>query len=143
MKSTFSRKMLIWSCGLIEPKTASLAKEASIDLKEAFSEIGLTVRDYSDVESEPNELPDRGKPIHSNFGFAGMKRKEKAVALWNMAARIAFTLIAKGQHESVSEIIEEAKNLWDFYYRGSAARRRFVAGWLIRGNSRRFVSCGC
>ena len=44
MKSTFSRNnvdLVMWA---VEPKTASLAKEASIDLKEAFSEIGLTVR---------------------------------------------------------------------------------------------------
>ena len=67
MKSTFSRKdvdLVMWA---IEPKTASLAKEASIDLKEAFSEIGLTVRTIQILNSERTNFPDRGKPMHSNL----------------------------------------------------------------------------
>ena len=67
MKSTFSRKdvdLVMWA---VEPKTASLAKEASIDLKEAFSEIGLTVRTIQILNSERTDFPDRGKPMHSNL----------------------------------------------------------------------------
>ena len=67
MKSTFSRKdvdLVMWA---VEPKTASLAKEASIDLKEAFSEIGLTVRTIQILNSERTNFPDRGKPMHSNL----------------------------------------------------------------------------
>ena len=51
----------------VEPKTASLAKEASIDLKEAFSEIGLTVRTIQILNSERTNFPDRGKPMYSNL----------------------------------------------------------------------------
>lgn len=67
MKSTFLRRdvdLVMWA---VEPKTASLAKEASIDLKEAFSEIGLTVRTIQILNSERTNFPDRGKPIHSNL----------------------------------------------------------------------------
>lgn len=67
MKSTFSRKdvdLVMWA---VEPKTASLAKEASIDLKEAFSEIGLTVRTIQILNSERTNFPDRGKPMQSNL----------------------------------------------------------------------------
>ena len=67
MKSTFSRKdvdLVMWA---VDPKTASLAKEAVIDLKEAFSEIGLTVRTIQILNSERMNFPDRGKPMHSNL----------------------------------------------------------------------------
>ena len=67
MKSTFSRKdvdLVMWA---VDPKTATLAKEASIDLKEAFSEIGLTVRTIQILNSERTNFPDRGKPTHSNL----------------------------------------------------------------------------
>ncbi|MEE2820378.1 MAG: flagellar hook-length control protein FliK [Pseudomonadota bacterium] len=67
MKSTFSRQdvdLVMWA---VEPKTASLAKEAAIDLKEAFSEIGLTVQTIQILNSERTNFPDRGKPKHSNL----------------------------------------------------------------------------
>ena len=67
MKSTFSRKdvdLVMWA---VERKTAGLAKESSIDLKEAFSEIGLTVRTIQILNSERTNFPDRGKPMHSNL----------------------------------------------------------------------------
>jgi len=51
----------------VDPKTAALAKEATIDLKEAFSEIGLTVRTIQILNSERTNFPDRGKPMHSNL----------------------------------------------------------------------------
>jgi hypothetical protein len=67
MKSTFSKRdvdLVMWA---IDPKTANLAKEATIDLKEAFSEIGLTVRSIQILNSERKNFPDRGKPMHSNL----------------------------------------------------------------------------
>ncbi len=67
MKSTFSRKdvdLVMWA---VDRKTATLAKEASIDLKEAFSEIDLNVRSFQVLNSERTNFPDRGKPMHSNL----------------------------------------------------------------------------
>ncbi len=67
MKSTFSRKDVDFVMWAVEPKTANLAKEASIDLKEAFSEIDLTVRTIQILNSERTNFPERGKPMHSNL----------------------------------------------------------------------------
>jgi hypothetical protein len=51
----------------VDRETATLAKEASIDLKEAFSEIDLNVRSFQILNSERTNFPDRGKPMHSNL----------------------------------------------------------------------------
>jgi hypothetical protein len=67
MKSTFSRQNIDLVMWAVDPKTAALAKEATIDLKEAFSEIGLTVRTIQILNSERTNFPDRGKPMHSNL----------------------------------------------------------------------------
>jgi hypothetical protein len=67
MKSTFSRQdvdLVMWA---VDPKTVTLATEATIDLKEAFAEIGLTIRSIQILNSERTNFPSRGKLMHPNL----------------------------------------------------------------------------
>ena len=52
LKSTFSQsnvELVMWA---VEKKTAELAKEGSLDLQEAFSELGLTMQSFQILNSE-------------------------------------------------------------------------------------------
>ena len=51
----------------VEKKTAELAKEGSLDLQEAFSELGLTIQSFQILNSERTNFPDRFLPTHSNL----------------------------------------------------------------------------
>ena len=67
LKSTFSQsnvELVMWA---VEKKTAELAKEGSLDLQEAFSELGLTMQSFQILNSERTNFPERSIPTHSNL----------------------------------------------------------------------------
>ncbi|MDC1075655.1 hypothetical protein OAQ35_01660 [Litorivicinus sp.] len=67
LKSTFSQsnvELVMWA---VEKKTAELAKEGSLDLQEAFSELGLTMQSFQILNSERINFPERSIPTHSNL----------------------------------------------------------------------------
>ena len=67
LKSTFSQssvELVMWA---VEKKTAELAKEGSLDLQEAFSELGLTTQSFQILNSERTNFPERSIPTHSNL----------------------------------------------------------------------------
>ena len=67
LKSTFSQsnvELVMWA---VERKTAELAKEGSLDLQEAFSELGLTMQSFQILNSERTNFPERSIPTHSNL----------------------------------------------------------------------------
>ena len=51
----------------VEKKTAELAKEGSLDLQEAFSELGLHMLSFQILNSERMNFPERSMPTHSNL----------------------------------------------------------------------------
>jgi membrane protease subunit (stomatin/prohibitin family) len=51
----------------VEKKTAELAKEGSLDLQEAFSELGLTMQSFQILNSERTNFPERSISTHSNL----------------------------------------------------------------------------
>ena len=66
LKSLFSQsdvELVMWA---VEKKTTDLAKEASIDLQEAFSELGLTMQSFQILNSVRTNFPERSIPTHSN-----------------------------------------------------------------------------
>ena len=67
LKSTFSQsnvELVMWA---VEKKTAELAKVGSLDLQEAFSELGLTMQSFQILNSERTNFPERSIPTHSNL----------------------------------------------------------------------------
>ena len=67
LRSAFSQssvELVMWA---VEKKTAELAKEGSLDLQEAFSELGLTIQSFQILNSERTNFPDRFLPTHSNL----------------------------------------------------------------------------
>jgi hypothetical protein len=67
LKSTFSQsnvELVMWA---VEKKTAELAKEGSLDLQEAFSELGLHMLSFQILNSERMNFPERSMPTHSNL----------------------------------------------------------------------------
>ena len=67
LKSTFSQsnvELVMWA---VEKKTAELAKEGSLDLQEAFSELGLKMLSFQILNSERTNFPERSMSTHSNL----------------------------------------------------------------------------
>ena len=67
LKSTFSQsnvELVMWA---VEKKTAELAKEGSLDLQEAFSELGLNMLSFQILNSERTNFPERSMSTHSNL----------------------------------------------------------------------------
>ncbi len=67
LKSTFSQsnvELVMWA---VEKKTADLAKEGSLDLQEAFSELGLNMQSFQILNSERTSYPERSISTHSNL----------------------------------------------------------------------------
>ena len=67
LKSTFSQsnvELVMWA---VEKQTAELAKEGSLDLQEAFAELGLTMQSFQILNSERTNFPERSIPTHSNL----------------------------------------------------------------------------
>ena len=67
LKSTFSQSIVELVMWAVEKKTAELAKEGSLDLQEAFSELGLTMQSFQILNSERTNFPERSIPTHSNL----------------------------------------------------------------------------
>ena len=67
LKSTFSQsnvELVMWA---VEKKTVDLARESSLDLQEALSELGLNMRSFQILNSERTNFPERSMPMHSNL----------------------------------------------------------------------------
>jgi hypothetical protein len=67
LKSTFSQsnvELVMWA---VETKTADLAKEGSVDLQEAFLELGLKMKSFQILNSERTNFPERSMPTHANL----------------------------------------------------------------------------
>ena len=67
LKSTFSQsnvELVMWA---VEKKTSELAKEGSLDLQEAFSELGLNMLSFQILNSERTNFPERSMSTHSNL----------------------------------------------------------------------------